>query len=187
MPVTEIQGTPSYQGEVQLLRWGDNSTNGMTVTLALNGVEEGEGHPFKGLGTGKQGQQFMAVLVPVTESPPQASDGDAGHHSIPSEPVAGSGGASSKTPQGSQARTFNDMTPAQQAGMMCQDPEFRRWLHEQRGMPEGAEVALFVRRMCGVESRRDIVAGAPAGRRWSAIISEYRAWQTEQRYEGMMR
>ena len=61
--VTELD--PAYHGEALLLRWGESSTNGRTITLQLE--EEGP-HPLKGFSCGKNGQRFAVVLVPVSDS-----------------------------------------------------------------------------------------------------------------------
>jgi hypothetical protein len=58
-----------FQGEVQLLSWGDTSTRGRTITLQL--PEEGEEHPFKHsqIKQGKTaGKRYVAVFVEIDES-----------------------------------------------------------------------------------------------------------------------
>lgn len=69
----------AFQGEMQLLSWGDTSTRGRTVTFLL--PEEGPEHPFKHAREKKgktAGARYMAVLVqigddeqPVSKTPAQ--------------------------------------------------------------------------------------------------------------------
>jgi hypothetical protein len=50
---------PTFQGEVQLRRWSESSTQGVQVTFAL--ADSDELGPLKGL----SGKRFMAVLVQI--------------------------------------------------------------------------------------------------------------------------
>jgi hypothetical protein len=65
--------TPTFQGEVQMRRWSDSSTQGVQVTFALPDAEDLE--PLKG----KEGKRFMAVLVQIgdDEQPVQQPRKDA--------------------------------------------------------------------------------------------------------------
>ena len=81
---------------------------------------------------------------------------------------------------------FNDMPPVKQAGILCADPVFWKYLNE-RGQTlvhvENEEDAAFaVRRVCHVESRKDIVAGTDAHHKWDLMLKSYRAWQREPEY-----
>lgn len=169
MPTLEINGTPTYQGDMMLLRWGDNSTTGMTVTLVLNGIEEGHLHPFKGLGTGKQGQKFVAVLVPVDD------EGQALGKIIDVVP---------EKPK----RRWHEMSRAQRAGMLCADSKFLIWISE---APENRAAwkttclaskehsavdvaAEMIRSLCGVQSRSEFDTDEEAGNRWDDLEAEYR-------------
>jgi hypothetical protein len=51
--------TPTFEGEVQMRRWSDSSTQGVQVTFALPDAEALE--PLKH----KAGKRFMAVLVEI--------------------------------------------------------------------------------------------------------------------------
>ncbi len=55
-----------FKDELLLLRWGDNSRDGMTVTFQLPG--EYDTHPFKHSPTGKKtGKRYAAVLVEIND------------------------------------------------------------------------------------------------------------------------
>lgn len=68
---------------------------------------------------------------------------------------------------------------AQQAGILCADPVFQRYLLEHHMMltqdEEGATLA--VRMICGVSTRADIVPGTAAGSAWEALCSKFIAWK----------
>lgn len=81
-------------------------------------------------------------------------------------------------PEGKAPRSFHDMTPAQQAGMLCADEVFAKFMRE-TGNVKSENVADTVRALCGVTSRSDIKPGTEAARRWASIVSDYRAWQHE--------
>lgn len=58
----------AFQGDVQLLGWGDTSTRGRTITLQL--TDEGDAHPFATARTksGKNaGQRYAIVMVEIGE------------------------------------------------------------------------------------------------------------------------
>lgn len=50
---------PTFQGEVQLRRWSNSSTQGVQITFALSDTED-----LKPM-VGKEGKRFMAVLVEI--------------------------------------------------------------------------------------------------------------------------
>jgi len=77
--------------------------------------------------------------------------------------------------------TFHEMSPAQQAGMLCADEAFQKFMKE-TGNVKPDNVADTIRGLCGVTSRSDIKPGTEAARRWSGIVSDYRAWQHEPEY-----
>lgn len=78
---------------------------------------------------------------------------------------------------------------AQQAGIMCSDKMFQRFLavHEMLGKhrAEGYDVpeymeevsARAVRLICGVKSRSEIVPGTPAAAEWDRLLSKFTAWK----------
>lgn len=85
-------------------------------------------------------------------------------------------------PEGKAPRSFHDMTPAQQAGMLCADEAFKKFIKETGGSEDAANT---VRMLCGVTSRGDIKPGTESARRWASIVSDYRAWQHEPEFIGV--
>ena len=82
-----------------------------------------------------------------------------------------------------KSRSWHEMSPAQQAGMLCQDDVFAKFLAERDGYStitySPDHCAERVRTMCGVTSRKDILQGTRADGLWRAIVSDYRAWVRE--------
>ena len=130
MPVINLHGTPTFQGEAMLLGWAENNRDGMTVRLALDASDE-NGHPFKGLGTGKHGQRFMVVCVPVDDDTPQE----------PAKP----------------RQQWDNMPRAQQAGILCGEDGFRQFI----GVETADDAKRWIYGHCGVTSRTEIDAKAP--------------------------
>jgi hypothetical protein len=62
------------------------------------------------------------------------------------------------------------MPRAQQAGILCSEREFQRWL----GVNDAGEAAARIRVNMGVASRSDLDRVGPA---WDALVTDYRIWQ----------
>lgn len=84
-------------------------------------------------------------------------------------------------PEGKAPLKWQEMSPAQQAGMLCSDIPFQKFILETGGSTDAAN---SVRLICGVTSRGDIKPGTEAARRWASIVSDYRAWQHEPEFVG---
>ena len=72
--MTSIEKATIYADEALLLRWGDSSTNGRTVTLQL---QENGDHPFRGLPSGKNGQRVMIAVTLIGDDEQPAAPEDA--------------------------------------------------------------------------------------------------------------
>jgi hypothetical protein len=87
------------------------------------------------------------------------------------------GEAARQSEKKAEPRRFAELTPAEQSGILCREPEFAEFLrHEcqREGRPEEA-----VRYICGVRSRSEIAVDTPAGRNWDFLLQNYRRWQDE--------
>ena len=80
------------------------------------------------------------------------------------------------TPKAEKPRSY-----AQQAALMGNMPSFWKYLTEHAlkdgsyvGDAEGA--AMAIRRLCGVSSRRDLLAGTAAGRFFKDLKASYESW-----------
>lgn len=72
-------------------------------------------------------------------------------------------------------RSWHEMQPAQQAGILCEDKVFHQFLRETTDYTH-ADYPLMVRQICGIESRADILPGTNAAEKWRSLVSDYRAW-----------
>lgn len=70
-------------------------------------------------------------------------------------------------------RHWGEIPRSQQAGILCADKEFRRWLGLHVGDAETA--ASIVREQCGVLSRAELDKYDTAGKRWDMVVAEFRA------------
>jgi len=79
-------------------------------------------------------------------------------------------------------RRMNELTPTQQAGILCSEPRFQGWLIDHQGVfplasGTAAEMAaMWVRKKCGVQSRTDISSTQTAFTIWEGIRNEYDAY-----------
>lgn len=140
--------------EVMLLRWGESPT-GRTVTFLL--PEDDGPHPFKGVKSGPSNGQRLALSVALIAD-------DETQHQI--EPP----------------KSF-----AQRAGILCNEGAFHTFLTEKYVGTTFTAAAKFpndkvkaaaeaVRLLCKVHSRKDLLDGTPAGRRYLELDAEYAGW-----------
>lgn len=66
-----------------------------------------------------------------------------------------------------------------QAGMLCNEPRFWRFLAERRGVLvlDPDQAARAVRELCGVKSRKELVPGSAARAVWQTLFTEYELWR----------
>lgn len=82
--------------------------------------------------------------------------------------------ASQGSPAERPKQRWNDMSRAQQAGVLCNDPAFQRWLEIDPAEDGAKYAAETVRAVCGVRSRADLDALQNAGYKWDDLVSRYR-------------
>lgn len=75
-------------------------------------------------------------------------------------------------------RRLTDLLPAQQAGILCGEVRFWRFLVDRRGelVIDTDQAARAVRTLCGVDSRSELIPGSRAAAAWAAILTEYQRW-----------
>jgi len=66
-----------------------------------------------------------------------------------------------------------DQRLAQQAGIACADPLFRRFINAETE----ADAATYVRQSIGVASRAEIIPGTPEGEAWQNLYGEFLVWR----------
>jgi hypothetical protein len=86
-------------------------------------------------------------------------------------------------PAGGAKRSWHELTPAQQAGIRCNEPPFWLFLSENRSgwteVKNANEAAAVVRKWCQIESRTELNTDAVAATHWRELDTSYRVWQEE--------
>lgn len=132
--------------ELRKIAYRQSAKDGLVITFAV--------HPNdmpSGLASAPIGTRFMAALVEIGDD---------------EKPIG----------KAREKQSWHDMSLAQQAGILCGDPVFAKFLDETVGPNDPAKT---IRSLCGVGSRSDIKPGTEAARRWTLIVSDFRAWQHE--------
>lgn len=84
------------------------------------------------------------------------------------------------TPPEWQGSKWDSLGPVKQAGVLCSDESFWRFLAEKIGECDSTETAAkIVRGLCNVESRAELAKNEMAAKTWNRVVAEYRAWQRE--------
>lgn len=157
----------TYAGEARLVRWGDTSSAGMTVTFELHPEEAYAQHPFRHCGVQKM--RYTLIAVPIADTDEE--------HPKPQEPVV-----EPPTVEEKPKRAWRDISRSQQAGIKCSDPEFQRWVATARLHLPPADVtpavaaamaATFVRNFCGINTRAELDRDIAAANRWDMLLTEY--------------
>lgn len=75
---------------------------------------------------------------------------------------------------------FADLPPAQQAGILCNDPRFQRFAATRCGLPgnqfSSTAAAEYLRECCRIDSRRKLNADRAAQKRFEALRTEFDVW-----------
>ncbi|MBR9651886.1 hypothetical protein [Thalassovita aquimarina] len=75
---------------------------------------------------------------------------------------------------------FEDMEPAQQAGILCNDPRFQKFAAMRCGAPGGqfsaSASAEYLRQCCGIDSRRELSSDRAAQHQFRILRTEFDAW-----------
>lgn len=143
----------AYKDEFLLLRWSDNSRDGMTVTFQIPG--EYAEHPFKFSATGKKtGKRYAAVLVEIGDD---------------EKPVI-------------QEKSKPGPLCLEAIGL-CKREDFQQFASIRRyakgwtytPTEDGAKV--FLADMCGISSRKELDHNATAASRFGQVKSVFLEWQ----------
>ncbi|MDP9196112.1 MAG: hypothetical protein M3O22_04995 [Pseudomonadota bacterium] len=97
-------------------------------------------------------------------------------------------GNSEQLPQKDEPKQWKDLRPSQQAGILCSDLEFQKWIagHAKWGpvitRPDNSygedHVTDLVRRKCGVRSRSELDLNVKASGTWEQIVGDFRWHQS---------
>jgi hypothetical protein len=75
---------------------------------------------------------------------------------------------------------FSQMRPAQQAGILCNDPQFQKFAAIRSGLPDtkfcASASAQYLREVCKIDSRRELNTDAAAQSNFAALRTSFDAW-----------
>jgi hypothetical protein len=158
-----------HAGEALLMRWSDDSINGMSVKILLDDGPDGVSlHPFTGLPTGRsEGEKLQLAAWAVSDSEKLLD------------------------PRQTRKRVpFYELSEIRQAHILCGEPRFISYLkrHEarlSRGKPVQADILTHSREYATeiiyaylkIESRKvlnqDNAEGRRAQKYWASLLKEY--------------
>jgi hypothetical protein len=79
------------------------------------------------------------------------------------------------------AARFDEMRPAQQSGILCNDPQFQTYAAVRSGFPGGqfsqTAAAEYLRNCCNIDSRRDLNTTPAAAAKFQALRTAFDAWR----------
>jgi len=115
------------------------------------------------------GQRYIAVLVPL-------NDDETPREEPQETPVP-----STEKPK----RDWDSLAPAQQAGILCGEDDFRYFITGAYDAAQDVDVpsndtATILRHLLGIESRREIAAQPFVLDKFNKICSAYRGWQAKE-------
>ncbi len=76
-------------------------------------------------------------------------------------------------------RSWEELSLTEQAGVLCRDAAFWRYLQERtkHRVTTEEQAATVVRELCRVRSRSELAASDISGMRWKKLVEDYRVWQ----------
>ena len=166
--MTAVTATPLYSDEAIIRSVTYSTRGGHKVSFEMD--PEGW-EVFKGMET----TRCMMVLVPIQNDGQPDPDAKPNEYreNYKAELIA-----STDKPR----QRMSDMSRTKQAGILCNDPEFYRWLvadYRVSPDPETSNadiVAQYVRELCGVISRASLDSQPEgAGKLWDQLRSEFDA------------
>ena len=166
--MTAVTATPLYSDEAIIRSVTYHGKSGHKISLELD--PEGWTR-LKGMET----TRCMMVLMPIQND--GQPDPDAKPYPSDAE-VKMLGGSRPDKPRQRMA----DLSRAKQAGILCGEEWFQRFLIRQYdmpivgGQPLTADAAVFVRDFCKVTSRAHLDTFSEAGALWDRLRSDYDAW-----------
>ena len=147
--LTELEPYMAVVVEVQLCDYGESANSGPWVKFRLPNPETLE--PYRGQDrTGRNarnGKRYTLMLIELTDQ----------DEVVRQEPGP---------------RKLSSI-----AGIMCENQEFRAWLQAEHGeaMPTSEDAAVYLRAMCGIQSRAELDSNTHAAGVFREILRDYDA------------
>ncbi|MCZ4268994.1 hypothetical protein O4H48_13930 [Rhodobacteraceae bacterium G21628-S1] len=81
----------------------------------------------------------------------------------------------------SGTRSIASKSPAQRAGILCNDPQFQKFAAIRSGLPgqqfNATATAEYLRTVCGIITRRDLDLRGTAFQKFEALRTDFDAWR----------
>lgn len=190
-----------FQAEVRLLRWGESSSAGRTITLELP-PDDGAAHPFRGFPTGHtHGQRFRMQFDAIGDDEqlaPQNSPaldypraGAEPAHALGNPPESANASAAADEQRGMAGRTagsipatgaknhrpWDTLSPSQQAGILCSDKAFQKFASEKTGWNcDEEDAAAWLRAELDITSRKELDLRPELAPKLDALRAEFMEW-----------
>ena len=172
-----------FEAETRLIRWGESSSAGRTITLELP-PDDGASHPFRGFPTGHtHGQRFRMQFDAIDDSeqiaPQNSPAGTQPQTKGSNAAVISPGKDTRQTPAGEHKdrRPWHTLSPQVQAGILCSDGGFQKYVHELTGwIADEQSAAVWLRNELGILSRRELEARPDLAAKLDAIREEFVHW-----------
>lgn len=171
--IAELARAASVHFEAKKTGFGQ-AQDGWSLTLRIQDVDVPPN-----VRDAKKGTRFMVALVEIGDDeqplPPHSA-------AATPRPV----GTAMQTPAGENKakRSFDEIAPSQQAGMLCNDEAFQKFLSETQrrwwtnGLASGwtphDTARQIVCTLCKVASRKDLT---PSNTEWHTLVLSFRVWQ----------
>jgi hypothetical protein len=150
------------------------SSKGFYITLEI-----GPDSDWTELAAAPLGQAFGVAMIPY-----DAETGKAQLRPVPDDLNTGKVRGDAGRPR----KPFHEMSRAQQAGILCNDPTFQIWVWGQLSESEAQQAGddgafpddvapVWLRERCGIFSRRTLDTDEAAAAKFDAIVSQYRQSQ----------
>lgn len=185
-----------FEAEVRLIRWGESSSAGRTITLELP-PDDGAAHPFRGFPTGHTGgqrfrMQFDAIddseqLAPPNSpasSKPSPSEGEGISNPKYQERATVAGKDRTSEPQSKLAgethkdrRPWETLPPQTKAGILCSDGGFQKYVRELTGWTADEQAAtVWLREELGILSRKELEGRPDLEAKLGEIRADFMEW-----------
>lgn len=175
-----------FEAETRLIRWGESSSAGRTITLELP-PDAGDAHPFKGFPTGHtHGQRFRMQFDAIADDEQLApQNSPVGTHQPSNQErttVADTDG--NLKPQSKPAgehhkdrRSWDTLPPQAQAGILCSDGGFQKYVRELTGWTaDEHSAAVWLRQELGILSRKELEGRPDLAAKLDGIREEFMFW-----------
>lgn len=152
--------------------------DGVVISFVLHPQEVPDG-----LATAALGTRYQLVVVEIGEDELPVTGEAPGPSTLAADFRTDASASRRGEPVSRPKQAWNDMAPSKQAGVLCGDPLFWKFIRERGVDVHNAESAAgYVRARCFILSRGELNTNAQAEGYWRVLVSQFRVWQREPEY-----